>query len=247
MGKIVAALILLCGFFACKQASKKTVADTPIAKNDTFDFFYDEYNIPIVAGFAVDSLKKYDKATDYTERLIYPYLTEKAYKKVNGILKNEIERKAALCYVDSTDTQPVDTSEEVLGVEIDNILLQMYAKGKLVSYGFLSESSEPHQMRPFRKYFSVNYDTAKKKFILFDDYFKISGHDDSALVRSIIYSEVGNPDFNFISLGNEINFSFDKDHIYFYFDMFGDLGNPIGEVKRVKRKYLDNFINNDYK
>ena len=41
----------------------------------------------------------------------------------------------------------------------------MYKNKNLVSYGFLSEFNEPKQMRPFRKYFSINYDTTKKIFM----------------------------------------------------------------------------------
>jgi len=234
-------------FFSCKEQGRQVAEELPQAKNDTFDFYDKEYDIPILEGFSVDTIKYYDKKTDYTKTLICPRITGREFSLVNEILKKEIKRKIKPGYLDTPDNTPVDTSKEVFGVVEDNILLQMYKNKNLVSYGFLSEFDEPGSMRPFRKYFTINYDTGRKTFIAFDDYFKISGHDDSSLVQSIVYGHIGDPDAPLYTLTNQINFSSDKDYVYFYFDMFGEFGNPVGLVKRVKKKYLVNFINDAYK
>jgi hypothetical protein len=247
MMRSVVFAIFLFVFFACKEQGKQDVENLPQAKNDTFDFYYPEYDIPIMEGFLVDTIENFEKATDYTETLICPKIIGKDFIQINQVLRKEIQRKASLCYqIDSTDTA-VDTSEEVRGVEYDNILLQMFKNKALVSYGFLSMQTDPKRMRPFRKYFTINYDTERKIFIAFDDYFQISGHDDSALVKSIVYGDIGGPDDHWYDLTNQINFSSDKENVYFYFDMFAEFGNPIGLVKRVKKKYLANFINDAYK
>ena len=247
MVRIVTAFIFLFSFFACNQTGKKVDEGLPLAKNDTFDFFDVENDIPILPGFLVDTLKYYNKQTDYTETIILPKIIAEEFKQLNEILEREIRRKVAVLYLDSTNNEPVDTSMEVFGVVEENILLKMYKNKNLVSYGFLSTSAEPGRMRPFRKYFSINYDTTGKRFIYFSNYFSINTTADSILAKSIIYGEVGNPDLGWYNLDDAINFSFDHDYVYFYFDMFGEFGNPMGLVKRVKRTYLDNFINNDYK
>jgi hypothetical protein len=247
MVKSVIALVFLCCFIACKQAGKQTKQDVAVTNNDTFDFDIDENHIAILPGFSVDTLKYYDKPTDYTETIICPKIMGKEFKQLNEILVKEIKRKAALVYVDSTDNEPVDASKEVFGVVVENILLKMYRKKNLVSFGFLSVMTEPGRMRPFRKYFFINYDNMAKRFIYFSNYFAIKTQADSILAKSIIYGKVGNPDMSWYNLSDAINFSFDQEYVYFYFDMFGDLGNPIGLVKKIKKKYLAKFINEKYK
>ncbi|WP_462242414.1 hypothetical protein [Ferruginibacter sp.] len=242
------ALFFLCSLFACNETGKKVNEDLTVAANDTFDFDVAENDIPILPGFLVDTIKQYGKETQFSFSLICPAIVGKDFDRINKVLKDEIKRKAENRYViNSIDETAVGTAKEIFGAMNDNILLQMHKNKNLVSYGFLSLWDDPNSMRPFRKYFAVNYDTVLKHFILFNDYFNILGHADTSLVRSIIYSEVGNPSFDYVSLDNDIIFSFDDKNIYFYFDQFEEPGNPIGLVKRVKRKYLDNFINNDYK
>ncbi|MFT3682577.1 MAG: hypothetical protein QM791_20140 [Ferruginibacter sp.] len=241
-------LIFLSILFACKQRTKQSLQSIQLAENDTFSFNVDENDIIIEPGFVADTITKFDKETQFRFSLIYPAIEGKAFDRFNKILKEEIKRKAGNMYTaDPADNTPVDTTKEIKGFEEDNTLLKMYQYKNLVSYGFLSMSNAPNQTRPFRKYFTVNYDTALKHFIQFADYFKIAGHNDSVLVRSVIYSGTGGADFANAWLGNEINFSFDRESVYFYFDQFGDPGNPYGMVKKVKKKYLNNFINNDYK
>ncbi|MFM2325969.1 MAG: hypothetical protein RIR31_171, partial [Bacteroidota bacterium] len=61
------------------------------------------------------------------------------------------------------------------------------------------------------------------------------------------YGDVGNTDVSLYSLNNKINFSFDEKCVYFYFDMFGEAAIPYSLVKIVKKKYLKEFINEEYK
>lgn len=244
MTKSILAILLCCAFFACKEAANKRNNQQAAARNDTFDYYREENNIPLLTGFAVDTIKHCEKATDFTETLICPYIKDENYKAINGILNREIKRKASLTYMEEG---PVDTAKEVRGVTNDNVLLQMYKNKNLVSYGFLSESDEPGQMRPFRKYFTVNYDTTLKKFIYFSDYFKFNKAEDSSMLIALIYRDVADPNMQSYTLGNEINFSVNDENVYFYFDMFGETGIPYGLVKQVKKKYLLPFINESYK
>jgi hypothetical protein len=246
MLKNIIALFFLCCFIACDETGKK-VDGIAVAENDTFDFFSDEYDIQILQGFSVDTLKYYNKQTDYSETIICPKIIGKEFEQLNEILEKEIKRKVALMYLGSTYNEPIGTSKAVFGVVEENILLTMHKNKNLVSYGFLSIYTEPGRMRPFRKYFSINYDTTGKRFISFSKFFSINTTADSILAKSIMYGEVGNPDISWYNLSDAVNFSFDQDYVYFYFDMFGDFGNPMGLVKRVKKKYLDNFIKDEYK
>jgi hypothetical protein len=107
--------------------------------------------------------------------------------------------------------------------------------------------SDPRAMRPFRKYFTINYDLRKSKFIFFDDYFRIVSPLDSTTFKRLILGNIGYPDGYWYSLNNSINFSIDNKNVYFYYDMFGELGNPMGIVYRFKKKYLDKFIKDEYK
>ena len=173
---------------------------------------------------------------------------ENEFSLINKILKEEIERKARISYeIGSADKTWIDTTNEIIGVIEDNGLLQMHKNKNMISYGLLSQSTEPGRMRPYRIYFAVNYDTMRKRFISFRDYFNFSGHVDSALVKSMIDYEVSCVNFEWIILNKDIDFSFDKDNVYFYFDMFGHVRNPMGLVKKVKKEYLTNFIHEGYK
>jgi len=247
MVRVTLALIILCIFGACNDGSKPADVNIPVVKNDTFDFFEEEYDIPIPKGFSVDTIRSANDKTDFEGTLICPMLAEKEFFPLNQVLKKEIIRKAMLEYTDTSDLNPVDTSKEAFGVRYENIPLVMYKDQHTISYGFLSTSTGPDDMRPYRKYFSINYDIVRKQFFYLSDFIKISGSADSILVKSIIYGEVGNPETQWYTLSNNINFSFDKDYVYFYFDMFGETATPMGLVKRVKRKYLHQFINDNYK
>ncbi|MFM2327737.1 MAG: hypothetical protein RIR31_1939, partial [Bacteroidota bacterium] len=138
MAKVVIPFVFLCFFFACKNGDQRTDGDLLETKNDIFDFFDKEYDITILSGFTVDTIKYFDKQTDYTETLICPEMIGKEYQQINQVLKKEIKRKVMLSYMDTTDYKSVDTSKEVFGVRHDNVLLQMYKNKNLVSYGFLS-------------------------------------------------------------------------------------------------------------
>jgi len=239
-------LFLLCIFIACRNSNKQAI-DLPAAKNDTFDFFDKEDDIPIPDGFSVDTIRFSDKKTGDEEKFILPNILGSDFETANKFLKSEIKRKASLAYLDSNDHVPVDSSIEVFGGKFDNTPIRMYRHKNLVSYGFLSIYSDTAVMRPFRKYFTINYDTGKKKLFYLTDYFRITTSTDSAIFRALIYGDVGNPNFSWVTLDNHVNFSFDSEYVYFYFDMFGELGNPMGLVKRVKKKYLNQFIQDEYK
>lgn len=247
MVKNIIAIFFLCSLFACKEVGKKVAEELPVAKNDTFDFFSDEYDIPIPKEFSIDTIRQSDKKDGNTEMLIRPEICGVEFNEVNKVLKKEINRKADLVYADPSDGSSIDTTKEVFGFQYHNIPLKMYKNNNLVSYGFLSEYSDPGAMRPFRKYFSINYDVIKKKFIYLDDYFRIGSSSDSILLRSIIYEDVGNPETRWYSLDNRINFSIDEKNVYFYFDMFGETETLMGLVKQIKKIYLDKFIKDEYK
>ncbi len=245
MFKNIITLVFLLSLFACKEKGKQDL-ELPIVKNDTFGFFIDENDIPIPEEFEVDTIKELDKKTDYSKTLICPKLIGVEFNRLNKIIGHEIRRKADLAYADTTD-RPVDPADEVFGITEVITPLKMFRNENLVSYGFLSMFSDTGAMRPFRKYFSINYDMVKKKFIYFDDYFKITSAPDSAIVKWMVWGEIGNPGMSWYTLDNAIVFSVDDKNVYFYFDMFGMMGNPMGLVKSVQRKYLNKFISNEYK
>lgn len=246
MIKNIILLFLLYSLIACNETENKQAGDLPEAKNDSFENYYEEQNIPIPQGFSVDTIRESDKKTGYSRELILPKLNEPAFNELNKILTNEIRRKAALCYADTTDA-PVDPADEVFDVSEEIQPLKMYKSEKLVSYGFLNIFMEPGMMRPFRKYFTVNYDAGKSEFISFDDYFSIQSSEDSAFLKQLIFGVIGNPDVSRGILGNEINFSIDDEKVYFYYDMFSEMGNPMGLAYGFKKKYLLKFIKEEYK
>lgn len=246
MIKNLIALFLLYGLVACNQTENKQSGDLPEAKNDTVEGYYEEQNIPINEGFSVDTIRESDKKTGYSRELILPKLTEPVFNELNKVLANEIKRKAALCYADTTDA-PVYSADEVFDVSEVINPLKMYKADKLVSYGFLNMFFEPGMMRPFRKYFTINYDIRKSKFIFFDDYFTIISPSDSAFFKQLVFGNVGNPDVSWYTLSNTINFSVDEENVYFYYDMFGEFEQPIGLVNKFKQKYLNKFIKDEYK
>jgi len=245
MIKKIIALFLLCCLLACIQTEKQE-SNLPVAKNDTFDFYDEEYDIPIPEGFSVDTIRESGKKTGYSKTLICPNLTRTVFKELNKTLKKEIERKAALSYMDTTD-QRVDTATEVFDVTEEISPIKMYKNENLVSYGFLSMFSDSRAMRPFRRYFTINYDLRKSKFIFFDDYFTILSSPDSTFFKKLIFGNIRNPDVSWYTLSNKINFSVEKENVFFYYDMFSELGNPMGLVYRFKKKYLNKFIKDEYK
>jgi len=245
MVRNIIALIFLLSLFACNEKGKQDI-ESLVVKNDTFDLFYDEYDIPIPEGFSVDTIKESDKKTDYSKTLIYPRLSGTEFNRLNKVLGIEIKRKADLAYADTSD-RPVDPANEVFGVTEEIIPLKMYKNENLVSYGFLNMFSDTGAIRPFRKYFTINYDTRRSKFIFFSDYFTILSHSDSVFFKQLIFGVIGNPEEPWYSLSNNINFSIDNENVYFYYDMFGYFGNPMGLVYRFKKKYLNKFIKDEYK
>ncbi|MBP6430579.1 MAG: hypothetical protein KA319_02345 [Ferruginibacter sp.] len=247
MSKAIAYTILLGFFLSCNQKKEKISKELPASKNDTFVFFTQEDNIKILSDFLVDTIKYFDKKLDYRKTIICPQIIGKEFTSINKILTNEIKRKAALSYLDTLANVEIEKVNEMSGMIGSNILLKMYKNKKLISYGFLSEYDDPKAMRPFRKYFAINYDTSRKKFIYFEDYFTVKTPTDSLVLKSIIYGHIANPETKWYPIDNNIVFSIDNENIHFYFDMFGVLGNPMGLVKSVKLKYLDKFINDNYK
>jgi hypothetical protein len=117
-------LIFLCSLFACNQTEKQAT-DLPVAKNDTFDFYSEEYDIPISEGFSVDTIKEFDKKTDYSKILILPKLIGIGFSQINKILALEIIRKATFSYKYKSKTEPVDTANELSEVTEENNLIKM--------------------------------------------------------------------------------------------------------------------------
>ncbi len=246
MIKNLIAILLLYSLIACNQTEKKQIADLPLAKEDSFEYYGDEYNIPIPGGFSVDTIIVSDKKAEYIRELILPKVVKSMFNELNKVLTNEIKRKADLSYGDTTDAlvYPVDKTFDITE---EVIPLKMYKSEKLVSYGFLDIFSEQGMMRPLRKYFTVNYDVSKSKFIFFNEYFDIKSSKDSSFLKQLIFGIIRTPGEYWPSLNNNINFSIDEQNVYFYYDMFGELGNPMGLVYGFKRKYLLKFIKDEYK
>jgi hypothetical protein len=247
MLRVVIVSFLLCCLIACGSNNNQAEEDLPAAQNDTFDFSVGENDNTVPSAFSVDTFSYFDKKSGYSQTIMYPEIKGNEFTALNELLKKEIKRKAGLNNLVTTDNEPADTSKEIFGVTEDNILLKMHKEKRLVSYGFLNLLNAPEQMRPFRTYFSINYDITEKKFIYLNDYFKIVSSADSAFLKSIIFGDMGIPDLSAYIISNAINFSFDRDYVYLYFDMFGATGNPMGLVKRVKKQYLYKFIQDNYK
>lgn len=245
MIKNLITLFILFSLFACNQAEKKTTPPS-VVKNDTSEWYHEENYFTIPKGFSVDTIIESDRKSEYSRMFIFPKLTEPVFNELNKVLTNEIKRKAVLCYGDTADA-PINSTDEIFDAVEDIKPLKMYKSEKLVSYGFINIFGEPGMMRPFRKYFTVNYDAGKSEFISFDDYFSIQSSEDSAFLKQLIFGVIGNPDISRGILGNEINFSIDDEKVYFYYDMFSEMGNPMGLVYGFKKKYLLKFIKEEYK
>jgi hypothetical protein len=198
----------------------------------------------IPPGFIVDTTEKH-----FGDFVAVPVITEEGYKEIENGLQKEILEQIDLNRNVQTDSgnNKKEKSEEVLNCNNTIGPLSIYKNENLISYGFQEFLDCKGQMRPFRSYFSVNYDTHKKRFIYFDDYFRVSGASDSAALKCLILGDIGDPDLANIALGNWICFSADKENVYFYFDQFGLMDNPMGIIKGIKRKYLDKFIREEYK
>jgi len=234
-------------FFQCTQKNKNSNAAETVkpVTNDTFSFYDDNMLKHIPVGFKLDTINQEDKAGKYTSVFIKPILVQVAYAALEKKLQQEILRRKD-GQMTSTDTisKAIETHEQVY-LEISP--LSIYKNKRLISYGFLHLYTEEGRMRPFRSYFSVNYDIAKKEFINFDGFFNLVSAADSNAVKHLVLGEIGNPDLSWCTLNNDIVFSVDDEHVYFYFDMFGIMGNPMGLVKEVNKKYLYPFIRDAYK
>ena len=64
-------------FFSCREKKKKIDKDLQIAKNNTFDFYDNEYNIPNLSGFSVDTIKHFNKVTQFSQTIICPRINGK--------------------------------------------------------------------------------------------------------------------------------------------------------------------------
>lgn len=215
--------------------------------NDSFYYYGDDMVEPVGEGFSIDTIRKPDTNSRFRETIIVPRLTSKEYSIIDAMLQQEIiKRKDSAAEISAGD----DTvnMKEVPGKFYNEIKpLSVFKSNDLISYGFLDISNDEFSMRPFRKYFSVNYNTQQDKFIFFDDYFILKNRDDSSFLKWIIYSDIAGIDISPYVLGNGIVFSSDKENLYFYFSQFGFANNPCGIVKGVKRKLIRQFIREEYK
>jgi hypothetical protein len=218
-------------------------------KNDTASYFGDELITRLPPGFIMDTIRKPDTGNSYHETVVVPRFSGASFRELDGILQKEIilltdtDISSGEEAMANADTMEEDTSETNVNVSP----LTIYQTPGLVSYGFLKIMFSKGMMRPYRSYFAVNYDKQQNRFISFSHYFNLPDKKDTVFLQWIIYGKVGIMEFPFYKLGDHISFSSDKENVYFYFDQFGFVGNAFGIVKGVKKKYIQQFIKDEYR
>jgi len=239
-----------CVFAGCAANRNDESGQTIDGDNyDTCSYAGDDLITGLPPGFIMDTIKKPDSGNNYQETIIAPRLTGASFRELDGVLQKEIIMLTAVG-MSSGDEAMVDTDklqEDTSETNVDILPLTIYKTHNLVSYGFLNIMVSEGMMRPYRRYFAINYDMQKNRFIRFSDYFDVQGKEDTSFLQWVIYSDMGMKDVSVYKLRDGIIFSSDKENVYFYFDQFGDNGTAYGIVKGVKKKYLRQFIKDDYK
>jgi hypothetical protein len=233
-------LVSLLVLVACRNNSN-AVKNLPVTEVNAGEFYFNEQADSLPHGFSSEKKVYHEES----ETFVFPVIDTPGFEQINKFLKEEIRKAAYSGSIDSTIS--IDSLEEAPPVTVQNIPLTMYHSGHLISYGYLRIMNGGGMMRPFREYFVINYDTAQKRMIRFDDFFQLKTPSDTSKLRSLIYSEVGDPNFDWLRFPGSVKFAFDKESVYFFFDQFGVMGNPMGLVKRIERKYLSQFIRDAYK
>ena len=122
--------------------------------------------------------------------------------------------------------------------------MSLYQTDKAISFS-LQTNREYLGMSTSFEYDVINYDLENKKSILLKDYFILNTPVDISFLEKII-SRAAEIDFSIkhtAEMGEHINFSFDDNYVYFYFDKYGLAWG----TRSVKKKYILDHINPVYR
>lgn len=132
-----------------------------------------------------------------------------------------------------------------LGLWTKPILL--YNDGKVLSFEF-EDGISPPSTPSWYEFKGINYDIVRKRRIGLSSYFRLDSPADSAFWAHIISraasDSVGNLG-QFLEWHGPVNFAFNKDVIYFFFDRADLFGG--GVVGSVKKKYVRDYIREEYR
>jgi hypothetical protein len=95
---------------------------------------------------------------------------------------------------------------------------------------------------------AISYDIEKKKSISFSDYFRLDTPADSVFWAHIISRSVDDSlgSLNrYLEWHGPVNFAFNKDVIYFFFDKHELFAG--GQIGTVKKKYVMDYIREEYR
>ena len=193
-----------------------------------------QYDIPL------DTINIFQNENLEELTIIFPKLSPLEnsflYKRINDIVrksKNDFLKEA------KNDEIEYDSVSQEIGFNETIEPKSLYKTEKVASFSFqtyyLSIGSS-------FKYDVINYDLEKNKLILLNDYFLLKTSADSIYLSNIVSRAIKNK-FSKEYLG-ALNFSFDDQYVYFYFDKYNIFS---WGVSSVKKKYILDHINLEYR
>jgi hypothetical protein len=236
-------------FYSCEQ-DESTKKETPLILK--------EYQTPLLDSFNtrnldIESSIRYDILLDtiYIPQnknhmgisIIYPRLSQDEYPEVSSQIDNLIRRQKKEFYeaIKGEKTE-YDTSLKMYrGWDLTIRPMSLYQTEKVVSFGIEKFFGSTGMSSAF-EYNVVNYDLLKKKKILLGDYFLLNTLADTIYLKNII-SRAISYEFSKQYL-DALNFSFDDQYVYFYFDKYNIFA---WGTRSIKKKYILDHINPEYR
>lgn len=219
-----------------------------VARSDTFDVDDLQYKPSLQADILLDTVNLPEshrvwgtivlpKISRLDHPVVYRYIDSLAKSKRKNY-RETIQQEI----VEPSDTSPIGFSSDVW---INPMVI--YKTAKLISLAF--EDGIGHSGTPsFYEFKTFNFDIEKKKQIQFSDYFKMETGADTLFWGNIIsrcFSQDIGDLKTFLEWHGPISFAFDKDNVYFFFDR-GELFAG-GQIGAIKKKYIMEYIRQDYK
>jgi hypothetical protein len=181
--------------------------------------------------------------------IVIPRLSQKNFPEINKRIKTIVEnKKEEFNETISDDRVGYDSGiDSYRGWSMWIEPKSLYFTKNVISFAMETGSGYTGMPSGF-EFKTINFDLDQKHEIKFDDFFDMETTSDSAFWGMIIRRSMGREPIKnmreFLELHGPINFAFDSNNIYFFFDKYDVFG---WGISGVQRKYINHMIKERYR